>query len=335
MEIRPVDITDDDELHRYYTVLREASLFERPDAPMWGEVDVVTTFREPDSMERKTAYAAYADGAMVGVAFYALPLLDNTEKVWVDVAVLPGQRRQGFGSAMVASLVDLAQRDGRSTLLAEASYPFERREDHPHRLFAEHNGFGLSLTEIRRDLDLPVAESVLSMWIAEAAAHHAGYRIETFGHDIPAELLESFLYVANQLTVDAPQGDVAWEAEAVTPEAFEQRRLGSIAAGRSVYHTVAIAPDGNVVAHSTLAVPSEDMPNIHQWGTMVRRDHRGRRLGLAVKARSLLEVQRKHPERSRVTTTNAEVNAQMVAVNELMGFKPVEIEAMFQRRLAE
>ncbi len=333
MEIRPVDVSDDDELHRYYTAMREAALFERPDAPLWGERDMLLSFRQLDPAESITPHAAFETGEIVGTAFYALPLLDNTEKAWLDVSVPPAVRRRGIGTALVAYLVDLAHGDGRETMLAESAYPFDRRDDHPYRRFAERNGFELSLTEVRRDLELPVPRETLEAWIAEAAAHHAGYRIETFDDRIPAQLLESFLYVANQLSADAPQGEVAWEAEAVTPEAYEQRRLNSIEAGRRVYHTLGIGPDGDVVAHSTLSVPEEDMPNIYQWGTLVRRDHRGHRLGLAVKARSLLEVQRRHPERTRITTANAEINTHMVAINERMGFVPIEILAEFQRKL--
>ena len=66
---------------------------------------------------------------------------------------------------------------------------------------------------------------------------------------------------------------------------------------------------------------------------MVRSDHRGHRLGLAVKARALLEAQRIQPGGRRISTTNAEDNAQMVAINEQMGYRPMEVEPEFARHL--
>jgi GNAT superfamily N-acetyltransferase len=51
---------------------------------------------------------------------------------------------------------------------------------------------------------------------------------------------------------------------------------------------------------------------------------------MAVKAANLRVAQAAHPEKKRIVTTNSEVNAPMVAINELMGFKPVELLAEFQ-----
>ena len=42
-------------------------------------------------------------------------------------------------------------------------------------------------------------------------------------------------------------------------------------------------------------------------------------------------VQAACPERTRVNTQNAELNAPMVAINEKMGFRPVELALEFQR----
>lgn len=133
----------------------------------------------------------------------------------------------------------------------------------------------------------------------------------------------------NQIAADMPGGDTEWERENVDPETWAQKVRNADEAGRRDYHTVAISPADEVVAYSTLVVPAEDMPTIHQWGTLVRADHRGKRLGLAVKATNLRHVQARHPERTRVTTTNAEVNAQMVDINERMGFRAVEINVGF------
>jgi hypothetical protein len=70
-----------------------------------------------------------------------------------------------------------------------------------------------------------------------------------------------------------------------------------------------------------------------QWGTIVHPDHRGHRLGMAVKARNLRALQEAYPDRSRVVTHNSEQNDHMLAINIAMGFEPVELSVEFQRKL--
>ena len=68
-------------------------------------------------------------------------------------------------------------------------------------------------------------------------------------------------------------------------------------------------------------MPPPGRADVSQWGTFVHREHRGRRLGLAVKAANLRAVQAAHPEMRRVVTQNAETNDWMVAINERDGLR--------------
>lgn len=61
-----------------------------------------------------------------------------------------------------------------------------------------------------------------------------------------------------------------------------------------------------------------------QWGTLVAPGHRGHRLEMAAKAHNLLWVEREQSDRTALVTTNAEVNRHMIAVNDALGFRPVE-----------
>ena len=71
----------------------------------------------------------------------------------------------------------------------------------------------------------------------------------------------------------------------------------------------------------------------YQWGTLVRPDHRGHRLGLAVKVANVRLLQETHPRITTVVTFNADVNAPMVAVNERLGFVPVQWMGELQKKL--
>jgi GNAT superfamily N-acetyltransferase len=334
-DIRKVDVHDDDVMHRVYAMTHAASQHERDDAPIWTEQEHTAEYRAGDPGELVECYGAYDGDELVGCALYALFLNDNTDKAFLLPWVEPHRRRQGIGSALLDHMTDLAVAAGRTVLLSQTVYAFERRDDHPYRRFAEKHGYELSLTQIRRELALPVAEDTLQGWIDDARPHHDGYRLEFHTGLLPDEYLPSFCHAMNQLIVDAPQGNVSFEPESMSPERLRERHQNDLQAGRTVYSAIGVHDDTNeVVAYSTIAVVSGNERDMHQWGTLVRSDHRGHRLGLAVKARCLLEVQRLYPpERARISTTNAEDNAQMVAINEQMGYCAMEVEPEFARHL--
>lgn len=333
MQIKPVDVFDDDAFGRCYQTWREAETFERPDAPVPAEAEQAVMFRRGDSAERWFLFAAYDGDEIIGVAHVAEPLLDNTSMSFNGVYVAPEHRGRGIGSALAEFLVERARRSGRPVMLSEAVYPFERREDHPYRRFAEGRGFALASTEIHRKLDLPVPDDTVQSWIDEAAPHHSDYMIETHVGDLPERVVAGYCAVTNRLSVDAPSGDVEFEPEGMTPEVWREREATMKAARRTAYHTLALSGDDSVIAATTLGVPELDEGHVYQWATLVLPEHRGHRLGLAIKAHNLRALQRDHPERRAVYTGNSEVNAPMVAINEKMGFRPVELIGMFQRKL--
>ena len=65
-----------------------------------------------------------------------------------------------------------------------------------------------------------------------------------------------------------------FEEESLSPETYLEE-LGRLQAqGRTMLHTVAIAPSGEVVAYNDLVVSADDPDEVMQWGTLVRKDHR-------------------------------------------------------------
>jgi hypothetical protein len=62
----------------------------------------------------------------------------------------------------------------------------------------------------------------------------------------------------------------------------------------------------------------------HQGDTIVDPAHRGRRLGLRIKLANLELLVREHPEVRAIDTFNADDNRWMIAVNEAMGFVPIQ-----------
>jgi GNAT superfamily N-acetyltransferase len=333
MDLRRVDVFDDAELERCHEVVAASERHERPYATPWSLPEERALYQAEDPAERREVWAVGDELRVTGVVVVELPLLDNTDMVWAEVHVDPAATGHGFGSALVDLVLRRTKEEGRGTILVPSAYGFDRRDDHPYRRFAERRGFALANTEVHRVLDLPVDEELLESMIREAAAHHQAYTIERYVDGVPPELLQSYCDVVNQLVLDAPTGDIEFEAEALTPEIWLEREDQLRAARRLRSTVVALDGDQQVAGYSDVSIPLDDPENLHQWGTLVRRDHRGHRLGLALKARNLLEVQHEFPGRRVMHTANAEVNESMIAINERMGFRPVEIYPEFQRRL--
>jgi GNAT superfamily N-acetyltransferase len=331
VQIRPIDVDDLAQFRRWYAITREAWLFQRPDAPVWSQHEFQVALSRADGAERLTAYGAFDGEDLLATAMIAVPLVDNLEKVNLNVWVSPSRRRQGIGGALLEHLVSASVGEGRTTMLASSWLPQDARDDHPYHLFARKHGFALANTEIRRTLALPVPNVRLEALAAEAREHHSDYRIQTYVDDVPKNLLASYCHLRNQVGLDAPTGDVALEARALTPEIVLRRQAIAKEQGRTTYLAFAVEPGGEAVAYTSLVAPGQDPAYVYQSGTLVRRDHRGRRLGLAVKVANLVALQNGCPGRRIVNTENAGGGGPMVQINEKLGFRPVEVLADFQR----
>jgi hypothetical protein len=187
-----------------------------------------------------------------------------------------------------------------------------------------------------RHLELPVADDLLDRHADHARPRWEGpYRLETHVGGVPEHLQPSLCSVMNQLAVDAPTGDIEFEEESLTPARYEEYLEVFRQQGRVRLTTVAVhRSTGDVVAYTDLMLPSGAPGMAWQWGTLVHREHRGHRLGMAVKIENLRRLQADHPERRRVVTGNDDTNSWMVSINEDLGFRIVELCPAYQRSLA-
>ena len=332
MDTRTLDAADDAQMQRFHEITYRAEREDgRPWNPMWAFEEMAGLFREPNREQRTVGIAAWDGDRMVGAGFLMLSLLDNLGTAYGFVAVEPELRGRGLGDVTLAALVDLARAEGRTQLLANAGIPFEQRDDSPVIAWAQRNGFEIANVEIQRNLELPVDPALLDEIATESAAHHADYEVRTFIGGIPDELLPSWCELENTFMLEAPMGDVDVEAGALTPEAARDKDALNEKVGRRVYRAVAVRR-GEVVAGSDLAV-NRAGDEAHQWGTLVHRDHRGHRLGAAVKVANLRALAATQPAVPQIVTTNAEVNPWMVAINDRLGFVPVAVVPTFKRSL--
>ena len=332
MQTVPLDPHDDARMRAFYDVTWRAEMEDgRPWNGHWTYEELASTVREQTPGDQVVALCAHDGGELVGAGFMRFSLLDNIDKAYVFPMVDPPARGRGVGGVLLEALVQECRARGRTTVTSNAAYAGPERPDAPPVRFAARHGFAVSHTEISRHLRLPVADALLDEVDAEGKPFRDGYTLETFVDAIPDELLPSYCALVNRLGVDAPSGDVDYEEEAKTPDTVRAHMHRDRRIGRQVFYSLALA-DGEAVAQSDLAVQPRGTTAL-QWGTFVDREHRGRRLGAAVKVANLRALQAARPDVTEVHTGNADTNRFMVSINERLGFEVAAVCPSFLRTL--
>ncbi|MDD9207400.1 GNAT family N-acetyltransferase [Georgenia sp. 10Sc9-8] len=296
--------------------------------------------------------AAAGDPAdVLGYARLDLPLDDNRHLAWIEIAVRAAVRRQGVATALWAAAEERVRRAGRDVVTAWTVHGSERPADgdvvraptgagevrrrDPAASFALARGFALEQVERHSTLALPVAGDRLAAWRSGAQAQ-AGpdYRIVQWVDRTPDRWVTASAELQRRMSVDVPLAGLdvheeVWDEARVRDADVARARAGS----RYVLSAVEHLATGSLVAFTQIDLP-QDRPTVAlQDNTLVHGDHRGRRLGLLVKAANLELLARVQPEVRRLHTWNAAENRHMLAINELMGFRTAGTEGSWQLRL--
>ncbi len=338
LTITEVDRLDDAALAAWHA-LHDAALREGLEgvALVWTLPELVVMLREPTRRRHSAAYVAHEGARLVASGWFTIPLLDNLDSAAMSVQVVPGVRRRGIGGALLAHLEGVAREHGRTLFDGEAQWPTELGADGdgwPAVEFARSHGYRLALGDVQRELALPVDPALLDALAADAAQHHEAYTLRSWVGPVPDDIAESWLALSNILMTEAPVGDREVEPDELDVANMRESDELLVKQGRTRYNTVALDAAGEVVAYTDVGVTIHEPGRAYQWGTLVRRDHRGHRLGMAVKVANLRLIQDERDDLVRMFTWNAEVNSHMIGVNELLGFEPVARLGEFQKRLS-
>ncbi|MGY5764241.1 GNAT family N-acetyltransferase [Brachybacterium sp. DNPG3] len=286
------------------------------------------------------ALAEPMDGAeaIVGSASLYFALQENQDAASMSLEVHPAFRDQGIATALVEEAVMPAFREsGRSLLEAWADIPAEGEVDDaelPANRLATRMGISRRNVGVCRALDLPIDPAHLDALQAEADEHLGGYRIELWDDGVPAEHLLSYGRLLTQLDLDEPDEDIEHEAPVYDEERLRHaaERLERLGIERIL--AVAIAPDGTVAGNSEIHMRA-GASLAFQENTLVMPDHRGHRLGLAMKIATHRVLAERAPRVRSLVTFNSHVNPWMIGINERLGYRVRQRELGLQGRPGE
>jgi GNAT superfamily N-acetyltransferase len=311
--IEPLDPHDDEQYAAYHA----AYLAAHDD-----EWDRPYSFRERraellDESPYVTASGVLARddaGRAVGGGLLELPHQDNRTLAYVEVTVPPVHRGHGHGSAILATLDEMAAAAGRTTLFAEVRWP-AGSDGSARTAFAEARGFRRDLADAHRVLRLPAS-------LREAPVRD-GYVLRSWRGPCPQEWVDEYAGLLSLLVQEAPSGDYPLENEFFDEDRVRHDEALLVEQGRVMQVVVAMSPDGAVVGHTQLVFSEDDRDDVQQWDTLVLPGHRGHGLGLSLKVAAMDGSADLLAGCSYVHTFNAASNTPMIAVNEAMGFRLV------------
>ncbi len=311
VEIRELDVTDPAARRAWFEVMDRSARADRPHALLEGFTAFEVSATEPGEHARRVRLEARDGDALIGVAELELPLTENLDVGWGEVNVLPEHRRRGTGRLLWGALAAAARAAGRSRIGGEVSVA--PVDGGPGLEFAAAMGAVEKHREDHLLLDLPVATVPVD----------PAYDVVVWRGRCPDEHRVAYLAMRNQMNADVPTGELDLE-----PALLDDARLASSEERLVKAYDVRVAAarrrsDGLFGGYSLMFVP-HGADHAWQDDTLVMPDHRGHKLGLALKLATLEIVGREHPDRSSIHTWTDPENHAMYVTNQRFGYRAVE-----------
>lgn len=333
------------------------SLREKHELEKWGDLDRCPTAMESleywrgSDYEERRLYIARLGEETVGTCSVTLPLRENTSTAGIMVDVSAGFRRQGWGRLLLQHAEAVAKNRGRTSLDAYCELPAAAVDlaarllpaksgagglpaDDPTVAFAASAGYELEQVERASRLPLPVPADRLDALETESSSRANSYVLVGWADTCPDELVGEYAVLKNRMSTDVPIAGMDWEPEVWDPARVRHEEQANSRGGLQSQVAAALhRPTGTLVAYTVLNWRPGIPASIAQQDTLVSSEHRGKNLGLLIKAANLRAAQHRWLAARSVLTWNAVENRHMLAINTLLGFKPAGYEGEWQKRL--
>ena len=287
---------------------------------------------------------AREDGLMVGRAMITTRPLTPETGAYLIVDVPPAHRRRGIGTALLAAAEAIATDAGAPVLKVAVTHAMrddgQRVEpptgfgdlpaDDPGVRFLLAHGYALEQVTRISLLDADrLRDGVAS---SRGTVADDDYRLVAWAGPTPDAWVDQLAALRTRMSTDAPSAGMVmvpdpWDADRVREH---DDRIAS--SGRTMLTTaVEHGPSGVLAGFSEIVVSEGDAVAV-QEDTLVLGEHRGRRLGMRLKAANAEQLVAAFPSVEAVVTWNAEENRPMLDVNEQLGFREIGREGSWQKR---
>lgn len=337
--------------------LEASAAIDKVKLEIWGNRDRISTPEARLTNWRDNEYSqnqmflGRVDGKLAGYASVHFSLKDNLNTAYVYAAVLPEHRRRGFGRQLLAKAEQFAAENGRTVVQSNtehpAGFPFEGAlvpksgsgalpADSAGVLFAQRYGFELEMVERFSELSVPVsAERLAEFRVASQAKAGSDYQIVYWHDRVPEEIAEELAKALTQMTIDMPSAGLEFEVERWDVARLRKSEKDGLASGQQSFGLAAMhVPTGEVAAYTYIHYDAKNPEILSQEDTFVFGNHRGKRLGLLVKAVMLEYLAEELPQTRKVITWNAAENDYMLAINIDLGFTPAGYDGEWQKVLS-
>ena len=305
----PVDLRSDEHAQAWVDVVNQENRHRQGPAAQQTSVAEMREVVERGTDRRET-YAAWSDGALVGTLQTITNVHDNlrTGNLWL--VVHPDHQRQGVGTALLEVAERRLRAHGCDRVHTHTNSDAE--DGQAPAAFCRHHGYRETLVDVRLVLDLPTELPEVGLV--------PGYEIEVAVDELPEDWLEDRAALARRMSTDAPMGEIdldeeQWDAERV------RRQWNGLGSTRALEAVARHLATGRLVGYTDLTVRPATPHLAIQADTLVLREHRGHRLGLAMKVAAIRALLHELPRVTEVHTWNARSNTPMIAVNKRLGFE--------------
>ncbi|WP_419918450.1 hypothetical protein [Candidatus Poriferisocius sp.] len=227
-------------------------------------------------------------------------------------------------TAVLVQLLERARGAGRTSVIAMG--------DHTPANDASWTGLGAELRYTEQESCLRLADvdsALMQEWINAAPPD---VELLHWHRECPEEWMGMLVAAVNAMN-DAPTDDLDM-ADTIVNAAMMRTEIEARAALGLEYQGILAAVPGTGVAGATEVLVNRHRPDCSwQWNTVVLPDYRGRRIGRWMKAAMWQRLRATEPEVTALQTGNAVSNAQMLAINTAMGFRPTRTTACWQASL--
>jgi GNAT superfamily N-acetyltransferase len=334
LEIRRVDPADDTTLQQVHELFEAVRATETPEIAPTPAHAYTGALRHPKPNSEERCHVAVEDGTVLGQTWIYLPHKENTHYAEAELAVHPDHRGRGIGTALLDHLLELAEEEQRSELVVMARTAFAGGPDRPDTgaRFLERHGFTPALTEVARCLRLDEldAEAEQRLW-DESIGFADDYELVSWIGRCPEQYVEGLGRIDSRIFAEIPLGDLDLRPRTIDADFVRAREAQAEAQDHLLIRTIAVHRATGEVAANTLIYAHAGQSHADQAITIVDPDHRGHRLGLLAKLANLRQVREHHDYITAIWTGNADTNANMVAINDRLGFRPVDARVSYKR----